>query len=107
MLNVSGRAAWWVTIRRDNTSSRAGELPYVLKPAMTLVPPAADSMAAVKTNIGNIAVSVSPPAPPALPARQPLPTPVTDPARPMLKLGLDQRTRNAVGVEPIFPAYPR
>jgi hypothetical protein len=43
---------------------------YVLNPAIALVLPTADTMAA-KTNISNIAVSVSP-APRPLPPRQPV-----------------------------------
>jgi transposase len=49
--------------------------------------PTADPMAAVKTNISN---NVLPqPAARPLPPRQPLPTPVIDLTKPMLKLGLD------------------
>lgn len=54
---------------------------YILKPIM---PPATLNLHARGDKPAMTAVR-----PPALPARQPLPAPVIDPARPMLKLGLD------------------
>ena len=62
---------------------------YVLKPAdFALSVP--NPLAAPKAKLSNIAVSVSSVSVPAtLPPRQPLPRPVIDPAKPMLKLGLD------------------
>src|SRR6185436_11186484 len=61
---------------------------YVLKPA-DFARPAPDPLAAPKANLSNVALSVSVPAPTTLPPRQPLPRAVIDPAKPMLKLGLD------------------
>jgi transposase len=61
---------------------------YVLKPADFALP-APDPLAAPKANLSNVALSVSVPAPTTLPPRQPLPRPVIDPGKPMLKLGLD------------------
>jgi transposase len=65
---------------------------YVLKPAAFALP-APDPLAAPKANLSNIVVSVSSVSsvsmPAIVPPRQPLPRAVIDPAKPMLKLGLD------------------
>ena len=45
--------------------------------------------------------------PPALPARQPLPTPVIDPTQPMLKLGLDVHLEFTMGVVQKDHAQPK
>lgn len=60
---------------------------YFLKPA-ALVLPVPDPLLAAQVNLG-LPVAPAAPAPAAFPPRQPLPTAVIDPNKPMLKLGLD------------------
>jgi len=75
--------------KTSQTDTQSNPRVYTLKPAMTMALPTADPTTAVKANISSIVVSVSPLVPRSLPARQPLPTPVIDPNKPMLKLSLD------------------
>jgi len=72
--------------KTPQTGTQRNPRVYVLKPLLATT---TDPMAAIKTNISNVAVSMSPPAPRTLPARQALPTPLIDSSKPMLKLGLD------------------
>src|SRR6185295_13852572 len=72
--------------KTPQTGTQRNPRVYVLKPLLATT---TDPMAAIKTNISNVAVSMSRPAPRTLPARQALPTPLIDSNKPMLKLGLD------------------
>jgi len=73
--------------KTPQTDTQSNPRVYTLRPA--LVMPTTDPMIAAKANLSNKTASGSPPAARALPARQPLPTPIIDPNKPMLKLGLD------------------
>lgn len=75
--------------KTPQTDTQSNPRDYVLNPAISYLLPTTDSMTAVKANISNLTAAVSSPPARPLPARQPLPTPVIDPAKPMLKLGLD------------------
>jgi len=71
---------------KSQTLTQSNPRVYLLKPASFELP-AIDPLAAPKVNVSPIPMPE--PTPAKLPARQPLPRPVLDPAKPMLKLGLD------------------
>ena len=69
--------------KTPQTKPQSNARVYALEPALVMSP--ANPMAAAKVTLSKMSAAATAP----VPARQPLPKPLIEPAKPMLKLGLD------------------